>query len=247
MLFSLRDACRRFSIDTDRVFLSGHSMGGDAAWDIGLAHPDLWAGVITIGATADRYIGRYTENGRSLPMYFVQGQLDGDRMSKNKQEFDRYFIRAGYEPMVVEYIGRGHEHFQDEIQRIFTWMDLHKREFFPKNIKVESMRPWDNYFWWVELSSYPDKGMVLPAAWPPDSGTRPIVTEAKVLANNGVVVKSGAKHFKVWLSPEIVNFAQRISINGSTKNSIKPSAETLLDDLRTRGDRQHPFWAVFEN
>ena len=31
-------------IDTDRVFLTGHSMGGDAAWDIGLAHPDLWAG-----------------------------------------------------------------------------------------------------------------------------------------------------------------------------------------------------------
>ena len=25
----------RFSIDTDRVFLSGHSMGGNAAWDIG--------------------------------------------------------------------------------------------------------------------------------------------------------------------------------------------------------------------
>ena len=44
----LRDAMRRFSIDSDRVFLSGHSIGGDAAWDIGLAHPDLWAGVIPI-------------------------------------------------------------------------------------------------------------------------------------------------------------------------------------------------------
>ena len=31
-----RDACRRFAVDTDRVFLSGHSMGGDAAWDMGL-------------------------------------------------------------------------------------------------------------------------------------------------------------------------------------------------------------------
>ncbi len=26
-------------------------MGGDAAWDIALAHPDLWAGVMPIGAT----------------------------------------------------------------------------------------------------------------------------------------------------------------------------------------------------
>ena len=52
VLFALRDAFGRFSIDTDRVFLTGHTMGGDASWDLGLAHPDLWAGVIPIGATA---------------------------------------------------------------------------------------------------------------------------------------------------------------------------------------------------
>ena len=67
VLNSLRDACRRFSIDTDRVFLSGHSMGGDAAWDIGLAHPDLWAGVIPIVAQSDRYCALYWENAATCP------------------------------------------------------------------------------------------------------------------------------------------------------------------------------------
>ncbi len=56
VLDSLWDACRRFSIDTDRVFLSGFSNGADAAWDIAQAHPDLWAGVIPIAARSDRYI-----------------------------------------------------------------------------------------------------------------------------------------------------------------------------------------------
>ena len=37
VLYALRDAYRRFSLDTDRVFLTGHSIGGNAAWDIGLA------------------------------------------------------------------------------------------------------------------------------------------------------------------------------------------------------------------
>ena len=72
MLASLRDACRRFAVDTDRVFLSGHSMGGDAAWDIGLAHPDLWAGVIPIvGRIADSYCTFYWENARNVPFYVV--------------------------------------------------------------------------------------------------------------------------------------------------------------------------------
>ena len=52
VLGCVRDACRRFAVDTDRVFLSGHMEGGDAAWDIGVSHPDLWAGVIPISAEA---------------------------------------------------------------------------------------------------------------------------------------------------------------------------------------------------
>ena len=83
VLGALRDACRRFSIDTDRVFLSGHSMGGDAAWDIGLAHPDLWAGVLPVVATADKYVSRYWKNAKGLPLYFVAGQLDGNKIAAN--------------------------------------------------------------------------------------------------------------------------------------------------------------------
>ena len=48
VLTSLRDATRRLSIDSDRVYLSGHGVGADAIWDIAQAHPDLWAGVDTV-------------------------------------------------------------------------------------------------------------------------------------------------------------------------------------------------------
>ncbi len=43
VLASLMDAKRRFSIDNDRVYLSAIILGGDGAWDIATAHPDLWA------------------------------------------------------------------------------------------------------------------------------------------------------------------------------------------------------------
>ena len=154
VLNSLRDACRRFSIDTDRVFLSGHSIGGDAAWDIGLAHPDLWAGVIPIVATADRYCDRYWKNARYVPFYVVAGGLDDGRLAKDSLSLDRY-LRDGFNTTVVEYLGRGHEDFYEEILRIFDWMGRFHRNFFPRDFTCETMREWDNFFWWVEVSGLP--------------------------------------------------------------------------------------------
>ena len=91
VLDCLRDACRRFSIDTDRVFLSGHSMGGDAAWDIGLAHPDLWAGVIPIVAQADRYCALYWENAKLRAVLRRRRRVGRRRsMADNARDLDRY-------------------------------------------------------------------------------------------------------------------------------------------------------------
>jgi pimeloyl-ACP methyl ester carboxylesterase len=249
VLFSLRDAMKRFSIDTDRVFLNGHSMGGDAAWDIGIAHPDLWAGVIPIVAKPDKYVVRYWENARDVPLYFVAGERDfgNQRFEAAAREWDRYLPKVGFDTMVVMYQGRGHEHFHDEIQNIFDWMNLHKRNFFPRDFTVVSMRPWDSFFWWVEASNLP--APVLPAAW----GTRatPARTTAKVLPTNGVIVTSGAQKVTVWLSPEIVDFGREMTLTINRRRQsnarVQPSIVTLLEDVRTRGDRQHPFWAKVEN
>jgi predicted esterase len=242
VLHSLRDAMRRFSIDSDRVFLSGHSAGGDAVWDIAFAHPDLWAGIIPIVATADKYVGRYWGNGRYVPMYFVMGELDGDRMKRNAEQFDRYMKFTGFDVMVTEYLGRGHEHFQEDQLRIFEWMRLHQREFFPREFQCQSLRPWDNFFWYVEFREFPARTMVVPANWPPPRNTSAATFSGKLTENNGVNVDQGGAKTTVWLAPEMVDFNRRIQINGKGV-MVTPSLETMLEDVRTRGDRQHPFWA----
>ena len=43
---TLRDLRRRFQVDSDRVFLFGWEQGADAALDIGMSHPDQFAGVL---------------------------------------------------------------------------------------------------------------------------------------------------------------------------------------------------------
>jgi predicted esterase len=248
VLSCLRDACRRFAVDTDRVFLSGHSMGGDAAWDIGLAHPDLWAGVIPIVARCDKYGSLYWQNAKLLPLYFIAGELDGSRMVKNIPEYDRY-VKANYNVTVVEFEGRGHEPFSDEIQRLFDWMGRFHRDFFPREFACYTMRQWDNYFWWVELVGMPPRSMVDPSDWPPPRGTLPARVEAGRAGNNTLHVKVASAAVNIWLAPPLVDFQHRlnITVNGNRiANGGSPSLDVMLEDVRTRGDRQHPFWARLE-
>ncbi len=253
VLNSLRDACRRFSIDTDRVFLSGQSIGGDAAWDIGLAHPDLWAGVMPIAAQSDRYCTFYWQNGRYVPFYIVAGELDGGKMVKNAHSTLDRWLRYGYNATVVEYLGRGHEDFYDDILRMFDWMSRYRRNFFPRKFECRTMRSWDNYFWWVEVKGLPVRSRVDPSDWPPPGGMQPALIRGDMTDTNGLNVRAGTSEVTVWLSPKMLNFKQRatITVNGRRifleGQKIHPDLGTLLEDVRTRGDRQHPFWAKVES
>jgi predicted esterase len=274
VLHPLRDVFKRFSVDTDRVFLSGHSMGGDAAWDLALAHPDLWAGVIPIVAEAGKFIIRYPNNGALLPMYFICGERDGNKIAANAIEWDRYLKHDNanqWDVMIVQYQGRGHESYHDEIQNVFEWMELpaHRRDFFPKEFgrdssgvandpfrAYQSLRTWDNFFWYAEFSGMPAASIIHPVEWTgekPPKGT-PLLVSGSYSTDadgNGVVrVACGASKVTVWLAPEMVDFSKKITIliNGKkVPGSTAPNLVHLLEDARTRGDRQHPFWLHVSN
>jgi predicted esterase len=248
VLAAVREACQRFAVDTDRVFLSGHSMGGDAAWDIGLAHPDLWAGVIPISAAADRYVHHYWRNAAALPLYFVGGELDRGTLQRNAVDLDRYFLK-GYDATYVEYRGRGHDHFSEELLRIFDWMGR-KRRTPPQEIEAVSMRPWDRFFWWLEFAEAPPKTVTLPGNWPPAKGAGPLEIEGQVTPGNTMAARCGARGVRLWLGPDSVDMTRPVTVTLSGerlfKGRVVPDERVLLEDLRRRGDRQHPFWAVVE-
>ncbi len=247
VLYCLRDAMRRTSIDADRVFLSGHSMGADAAWDLGLAHPDLWAGVIPIVGQSDRYCSLYWPNAQHLGFYVIGGELDG-RSLHNARDLDRYMTR-GYDVTFVEYLGRGHENFSDEVLRVFEWMAHRSREFFPREFTCKTMRAWDNYFWWLEVEDFPQRAVADPLHWPPPRGTRPMDVSGKVTNTGRVFINTGTTSGTIWLSPQLVDLGRRVQVhvNGrriaSNDVTSEPKLTVMLEDVRTRGDRQHPFWA----
>jgi len=253
VLTCLRDATRRFHIDNDRVYLTGHGMGGDAAWDLAVAHPDVWAGVLPFVAQfsqVKKYVQHYWENARYVPLYFVAGEKDGSRMSGNAAVLDKFFLKR-FDTTVVEYLGRGHEPFSDEVLEAFSWMELptHRRRGSPPEFTCNTMRPWDNFFWWIEGRNFPNS--VHPANWPLRNA-RPTQIYGRVQKANHLLAKTAAEQTTLWLSPDLVDFSKPIEITlngrklGIASGSTRPDPEVLLEDVRTRGDRHRPFWAKLQ-
>jgi hypothetical protein len=165
-------------------------------------------------------------------------------------DLDRY-LRRGFDATYVEYLGRGHEHFSDEIVRIFAWMELRRRPAPPDTIDVVSMRPWDRFFWWLEADGLPRRTMLEPAHWPPDGGFRPLAIRGQRTAGDAFVIRTGSERTTVWLTPDLVDFREEITVSIDGRRVFRgvprPDMWTMLEDLRLRADRQHPFWCGIDN
>lgn len=249
VLRCLRDAYRRCSIDTDRVFISGHFEGAAAAWDIALSHPDLWAGAVLLSPSAEKFILSYGINAVYVPTYTVWGEFDGSKFMENLgRTVDDYLRSPKYDAIGVEYKGRPRDHFLEEIPRIFDWMELtsHRRQRAPAELDLVTARPGDRFFYWIEIPEIDSRNVVSPVQF--DASKRPkIEANYQVGGNTMRLSKFPGKEAWVWLRPDMVNFGQIIEVigknNSKTRTEVVADNRILLEDVRTRGDRQAPFYA----
>ncbi len=252
VLYCLRDASRQFSIDSDRVYLSGFQSGGEVAWDVALAHPDLWAGVMPICGAATYLTPLLKRNAEYVPVYAVGGELDGGKLAASSETLDWGMdLSSPFDMTYVQFKGRGAEPFSEETTRMFEWMKTRSRRFYsPDERVVYSIRPWDNFFWSAELFDFPEKSMIDPLfAGQRGHNYRASKTEFFKIVDNSLRVRSSADRGVLFLSPELLDFDRKMEVvfNGrklTPQNGRVPaSARVMLEDARTRCDRQHPFWA----
>jgi len=244
VLHSIRDARKRFNIDSDRVFLTGHGVGGDAAFDIGMSHPDLFAGVIPITGLSEKFCKWYWRNGLHTAWFVVGGELDRDSVERNARDLNR-MMRAGFDIIYAEYIGRGHESYRGEIVRLFDWMDLpsHRRVKYPAEIDMRILRPSDNRFYWLQGSQMP-RNVTQSSVLVSGGRTRvsPMTFKARVTKGNTIYITSGARRHNLWLAPQFVDFDKRVIVRHRGRQAFngfpRPDIAVLLEDLRVRGDRQ---------
>ena len=131
----LVDARRRFRIDSDRVYLSGHGQGADAAFEIGMTHPGWFAAVVPIAGKMTDYCTYYWHNAKKLAWYVVNGELDRARVEHNAFGLNR-MLRHRFPLIYCEYAGRGYESYAEELFAIFDWLPRHTRADDPKEFEA---------------------------------------------------------------------------------------------------------------
>ncbi|QDT38843.1 carboxylesterase family protein [Stratiformator vulcanicus] len=235
----IKDACQRFHIDSDRVFLAGHGMGGEACFDIAMSHPDLFAGVVPISGLARKTAIWNWENVERVPFYIVNGELDRFSLEVNSMVVYR-MLKAKFDVIYTEYIGRGYETFYEEIHNIFDWMDRHRRVDDPSELEVEVLRPSEDRFYWLSFDDAPLR--VDPTA---GYAKRALKVTAKITPGNSIYLQSGARKNTLRLTGDLIKLDQRLRVRSGGRirfnDFVQPSVKTLLKIFKRTGDRRKTY------
>jgi pimeloyl-ACP methyl ester carboxylesterase len=259
----LLDLRRRFQVDSDRVFLLGFGEGASMALDVGLSHPDLFAGVIPVCPGFRFFPQSYWRNGQYLPFYVVVGDQARELNKKIFEMFRKQWVPRGFPWLLVQYRGRGLEWFQGELPFIFDWME-HKRDRYRRSTAVpelgklagaaslslefQSMRKTDNHFYWLSSDGISDKSINHPANW--SNNVYPASFQGSIfLEQNSIhVTVHNLRQLTIWLSRDMIDFTKPVTINVNgvvhrMNKKIDPSLPALMEDFYTRSDRQRLFFA----
>jgi pimeloyl-ACP methyl ester carboxylesterase len=272
VLATLRDLRQHYNVDSDRVFLFGLEQGGAMAYDVGLSHPDLFAGVLPMSAGPDKFAERYWRNGQYLPFYIVDGDRCGDPNKLIRETFKEWLSHGSpslqtYPMLWVQYKGRGVEWFGGELSNMFDWMNRQKRAFPLQELGKEgggrtelkdeftSHRNTDNSFYWLSCDGIALNSQVEPSSF--TKSRQPAAMTARIdPAKNEIWVRTyGVDQTTIWLSNDkgapMINFDKPLIVNlngksGVFKDTVTPNMTTLLDGLCERGDKQRLFVAKVE-
>ena len=248
---ALRDARKRYSIDSDRVFVAGQLMGADMAWDLALAHPDLFAGAVVISALPAKYVPRYFPHHERVPLFYVMGDLAPAANSFIFSQKIKPLILKTWDITYVEYLRRGLEALPEEISPAFDWMDRRRRDPHPKSFKVLTARVSDDRFYGIVIRGFDAGRTTDPGAVEVMGGNlNPATIEMKSSSISNLVQLNNVKGvtwLDVWLSPKLIDFSRKVEIRINGKPFIRPARlkldmEPMLDDVRVRGDRKQLYW-----
>jgi enterochelin esterase-like enzyme len=265
VLTALREMTDELSIDQDRVFIDGMSMGAGGAFRLAEHHPDRWAAigprcnVPDIRQKKDKtFVTMLAENFHGVPVYWVVGGKD-EKISIEMVHAGKTDLEAAKGELVYrEFPNGGHDWSLEKDDAVLEWYDKHVRESYPEEIVWKSYEKVFARAWWVEVTKRtepPPLIMVHLDMKGQESERRTelrpaAVVKAKRKANAIEITTEEVRELRVWLDDSMVDLDKpvTITVNGRKAHDgvLKRSVDTLIDEARRRHDTSMTFSAYVD-
>ncbi len=116
----------RYNVDTERIYLTGLSMGGYGTWDLACKYPERFAAVAPICGGGSTDVARNLVN---VPVWAFHGAKDDVVFLKASQEMVDAVNKAGGNAKLTVYPDAGHNSWTKtyDNKQLYDWFLEHRR------------------------------------------------------------------------------------------------------------------------
>lgn len=220
-LAALKDACERYRVDRNRVYLTGMSNGGNGTWFMAMHHPDLFAAAAPMAGCPQTSKGRidypYLLNLLNVPVFACHGADDETISIEPDRKACGLLREQGYDCQLSEIPNGGHGSPHQRVPQILEWFSAKQRNPNPTHIRFLKQNKGLKRCYWLLIGKT----------------TQPAVVEAKIPRPNTIEIKT--KHVQqliLFLNEGLIDMTRPVTIhhNGLTHKTVEPkrSLRTLL-------------------
>jgi dienelactone hydrolase len=134
-----------YTIDADRIYLMGHSMGGAGTYYLGAKHNDVWAGIAPLSGAGGIQDEAAAERYRSLPTLVMHGDHDSIVPVATSRRSVRMLQAVGAPHIYLEFPGKDHEFWirrgAENMAKVFSFFDTVSKQMNAGYITEEMVRP----------------------------------------------------------------------------------------------------------
>ncbi|MFT5523323.1 MAG: putative peptidase [Pirellulaceae bacterium] len=117
----LDQTAAKYSIDTQRIYVTGLSMGGFGTWDAIQRYPKKFAAAIPVCGGGDTAEAKTI---KSVPVWAFHGDKDNAVKTSRSRDMIAAIKKAGGEPKYTEYPGVGHNSWAQTYanRKVYDWL-----------------------------------------------------------------------------------------------------------------------------
>jgi predicted esterase len=152
----LADVKKRFTIDEDRCYLTGLSMGGGGTVWLGLSYPDLWAAIAPVCPATYPESDALAPNAGNMAVHFFHGEKDPVVPVQTSRDWVKRLKDLGFSNIEYkEFPGVQHNSWINAYENgsIFTWFSKFKRNPHPNRVQHVSADCQHGKAYWVTFGA----------------------------------------------------------------------------------------------